>query len=222
MAYELYWISGSPNAWRVMFAMELKGLIYTSHRLDPGKREHKAPEILALNPRGKVPILIDGDHILYESLAILAYLEKQHPEPALFGAKAIETGFIWQHIFEVMNYARDAINNGVVRPLIRGQAEHTGDKIKASAIQAHEALEWVETVLETSPYLAGASLSAADVSFMPIVQGLIRAGHRDDAKALDIGFDNFEKDYPCISAWLGKIEAVPGYDRAYPPHWRNG
>ena len=118
MAYDLYWISGSPNAWRVMFALETKGVTYTSYRLDPGKLEHKAPEILALNPRGKVPILVDGDFVLYESLAILAYLEKKHPSPALFGTTAAETGQIWQRVFELMNYARDPINNGVVRPLI--------------------------------------------------------------------------------------------------------
>ena len=212
MPYVLYWI---------MFAMELKGLTYTSHRLDPGKQEHKAPEILVLNPRGKVPILVDGDFVLYESLAILAYLELRHPQPALFGITATETGRIWQRTFEVMNYARDAINNGVVRPLIRGQAEPAGDEIKASAIQAHNALEWVESVLATSPYLAGAALSAADVSYMPIVQGVIRAGRRKDARALELGFDQFERDYPNITAWLGRIEALPAYDRAYPPHWRN-
>lgn len=41
--------------------MELKGLTYKSHRLNPGKREHKTPEFMALNPRGKVPVLVDGD-----------------------------------------------------------------------------------------------------------------------------------------------------------------
>ena len=222
MAYDLYWISGSPNAWRVMFAMELKGLSYTSHRLDPGKREHKAPEILALNPRGKVPILVDGDFVLYESVAILAYLEQKHPVPALFGATAEETGLIWQRMFEVMSYARDAINNGVVRPLIRGQAEQVGREIKASAIEAHGALEWVESVLSRDHYLAGENLSAADVSYMTIVQGLIRVGGRDDAKALELGFDTFEQTYPAITAWLGRMEALPAYDRAYPPHWRDG
>ena len=130
MAYELYWISGSPNTWRVMLGMEIKGLSYISHRLDPSKGEHKALEIIALNPWGKVPILRDGDFVIYESIAILAYLENKHPEPALFGTTREETGHIWQRIFEVMNYARDSINNGVVRPLIRGQVGGKGESIK--------------------------------------------------------------------------------------------
>ncbi len=57
MAYVLHWISGSPNSWRVMLAMELMGLSYASRRLDPGKREHKSTTHLALNPWGKVPVL---------------------------------------------------------------------------------------------------------------------------------------------------------------------
>lgn len=222
MAYELYIISGSPNAWRAMFAMELKGLSYSIHRLDPGKGEHKAPEIMALNPWGKVPILKGGDVVIYESIAILAYLERKHPEPALFGSTPEETALIWQRIFEVMNYARDAINNGVVRPLIRGQAEQAGDQIKASAIKAQKALEWVEAILAATPYLAGDTLSAADVTYMPIVQGLKRAGSRADALALDLGFNDFGRTNPAITSWLGRIESLEEYDRAYPPHWRAG
>jgi len=221
LSYELYWISGSPNSWRVMLAMEIKGQTYVSHRLDPSKREHKAPSILAMNPRGKVPILRDGDVVIYESLAILAYLERKHPEPALFGTTPEETGHIWQRTFEVMNYARESIEDGVVRPLFRGQAKETGEAIKAASLDVHEALSWVEGVLADAPYLAGNSLSAADVSYMPVVQGLVRTGRRDEAIELELGFDGLPEIYPKITAWLGRIEAQPGYDKAYPPHWRD-
>ena len=221
MSYELYWISGSPNAWRVQLAMELKGLRYVSHRLDPGKKEHKTAEFLTLNPRGKVPVLIDGEMVLSESLAILAYLEHRHPDRRrLFGDTPEQAGFIWQRVFEVMNYARDDINNGVVRPLIRSQAEQQGDPIKAAALRTHAALGWVEDTLSKAPYLAGQTLSAADVTYMPIVQGLLRAGKRDDAKKLELGLDTIPMDYPALARWLGRIEALPEYDKAYPPHWR--
>ena len=220
MAYELYWISGSPNSWRVILAMEFKGLAYVSHRLDPSKLEHKTPQHLALNPRGKVPVLKDGDFVIYESIAILDYLERKHPEPPLFGRSPQEAGHIWQRIFEVMNYARRSINDGVVRPLIRGLAGEAAEAIKASAVEVHEALSWVEGILADTDYLAGGAISAADVSYMPIVQGLIRAGRRDDVVHLELGFDNFNVRYPNISVWLSRIEALACYDKAYPPHWR--
>lgn len=100
-------------------------------------------------------MLKDGDFVIYESLAIMAYLESKHPEPALFGVNRKETGIVWQRIFEVMNYARDSINNGVVRPLIRGQAEQTAGAIKTAAVEVHEALRWVEGVLSETAFLAG-------------------------------------------------------------------
>jgi len=220
MAYELYWISGSPNAWRVMLAMEVKGLTYKSHRLDPGKGEHKTPEHLAMNPHGKIPVLKDGNFVIYESIAIMAYLDRKHPEPALFGSTPQEAGHIWQRTFEVMNYAREPIEDGVVRPLFRGQAETAGEDIKAAAVEADRALNWIDDILATSDYLAGDNLSAADISSMPILQVLARAGQRDDAIQLALGFDRFDETYPSITAWMGRIEALPGYDRAYPPHWR--
>jgi glutathione S-transferase len=54
--------------------------------------ESKTPEYLALNPRGEVPVLTDGDVVVHESIAIVAYLEGEFPEPALFGATSAETG----------------------------------------------------------------------------------------------------------------------------------
>ena len=45
-------------------------------------QEHKAPHMLALNPRGRVPVLKDGDYVVFESLAILYYLDLQVPGAA--------------------------------------------------------------------------------------------------------------------------------------------
>lgn len=220
MTYELYWISGSPNSWRVMLTLEIKGISYVSHRIDPAKSGHKTPAFLAMNPRGKVPVLKAGELFLYESIAIMAFLEREHPDPPLFGATAAETGHIWQRVFEVMNYAREAINNGVVRPLIRGQAADGAKAIKAAAIEAHAGLVWIEQLLSRAPYLAGSALSAADIVYVPIMQNLIRAAKRPDARPLDLGFLPFDARYPSITAWLRRLESLPVYDKAAPPHWR--
>ncbi|EQD47332.1 protein containing Glutathione S-transferase, partial [mine drainage metagenome] len=71
MAIEVYWGSGSPYAWRVLLALEHKGLPYTAHLLQFSKQEHKSPHLLQMNPRGRVPVLKDGDYVCFESLAIL-------------------------------------------------------------------------------------------------------------------------------------------------------
>ncbi|WP_436284743.1 glutathione S-transferase family protein [Rhizobium sp. LjRoot258] len=52
-------------------------------RLDPTKGQSKTPEYLALNPRGKVQTLTNGEFVVRESIAIMAYLEREMPDPAL-------------------------------------------------------------------------------------------------------------------------------------------
>src|SRR4051812_19147162 len=94
MTLQIYWGSGSPYAWRVLLAAELKRIPYESKLLEFSKGDLKTPEFLALNPRGKVPVIRDGDFVLAESMAIMAYLDRKQPEPPLFGRTAEETGRI--------------------------------------------------------------------------------------------------------------------------------
>ena len=220
MTYDFYWISGSPNAWRAMLTLEYKGIAYVSHRLDMSKGDLQSPAFLALNPRGKVPVLKAGELVIHESIAIMAFLERQHPTPALFGATAAETGHIWQRIFEVINHLRDPIEIGVIRPLSYGEAAKDPQGLISSAAPAFTSLAWLEDILARQPYLAGSAVSAADVATMPIIQMLARIGARPDAVQLGLGFDDLPQSHPAIAAWLGRLETVRGYDAAYPPHWR--
>jgi len=79
----LYWGSGSPPAWRVLLALTEKGLPFRSEQVSFESGVLRTPPMLSLNPRGLVPIFIDGSVRMYESLAILMYLELTYPEPAL-------------------------------------------------------------------------------------------------------------------------------------------
>src|SRR5947207_6464503 len=104
MAIEIFWLSGSPFAWRVLLALEVKGLPYQSRLLERSKGEQRSPEFLAMNPRGQVPVLRDGAVTVRESIAILAYLDRQYPEPPLFGRGGAETAAIWQEVMEAAMY----------------------------------------------------------------------------------------------------------------------
>jgi glutathione S-transferase len=64
----------SPNPQKIRFALNELGLDCETVAVDLVKREQRSPEFLALNPCGRVPVLIDGDLTLWESHAILAYL----------------------------------------------------------------------------------------------------------------------------------------------------
>src|SRR5256885_1622785 len=107
MTLQIYWGSGSPYAWRVLLAAELKRIPYESKLLEFSKGDLKTPAFLALNPRGKVPVIRDGDTVLAESLAIIAYLDRKYPEHPLLGRTPEETGRIWSAISTFESYVRD-------------------------------------------------------------------------------------------------------------------
>src|SRR6058998_1004565 len=68
---------------RVRIALIEKGVAADLVEVDMAKGAHRAPAYLALNPYGRVPTLEDNGLVLYESTAILDYLEATHPSPPL-------------------------------------------------------------------------------------------------------------------------------------------
>ena len=219
MALELYWGSGSPFAWRVMLTLEVKRLTYQSTLLEFSRGDHKAADFLKLNPRGKVPVLKDDDFVLNESLAIMAYLDKKYPEPQLFGTSPQETGLIWRAVMETEAYLLSA-GDKLVRPLFFGQGLNETDKIQEAAATIRRELKRLEADLEGETWLIGRRLSAADISVFPLVQMIVRAAGKDAAKPFNFELLPLDKSFPNIAAWVKRIEALPGYERTYPPHWR--
>jgi glutathione S-transferase len=219
MALELYWGSGSPFAWRVMLTLEVKRLAYQSTLLEFSKGDHKAAGFLKLNPRGKVPVLKDDDFVLNESLAIMTYLDKKYPEPPLFGTSPQETGLIWRAVMETEAYLLSA-GDKLVRPLFFGQGLDETDKIQEAAATIHRELKRFDADLGGATWLIGRRLSAADISLFPLVQMIVRAAGKDAAKPFNFELLPLDKSFPNIAAWAKRIEALAGYERTYPPHWR--
>src|SRR5262245_59841844 len=81
MTIRLYGSWFSPFARKVALALELKGLTYEAIDALEKSRRH---ELLAVNPRGEVPVLVEDGLVVANSSDILQYLEHRHPEPALY------------------------------------------------------------------------------------------------------------------------------------------
>src|SRR5262245_20107489 len=85
---DLYFSPHCGHSKRVLFTVAELGIDLDRHPLDLGRGEHRLPSYLALNPNGKVPALVDGDLVLWESSAIVLYLAEQRPERGLVPANA--------------------------------------------------------------------------------------------------------------------------------------
>lgn len=219
MALDFYWGSGSPYSWRVLLALEYKRLPYTSHLLQLAKQEHKSPQMLRMNPRGRVPVLKDGDYVSYESLAILTYLDRKYPEMPLFGRTPEEAGTIMRVICEYQVYVEEHITRIIAAIFFQGLEGRVDEITRAMQIVASEA-RTIEGRLAKSQWLAGDALSAADLVVYPGIQLLLRALERREAQELRSRLLPIEINYPAIAAWNGRIQALPGYERTVPPHWR--
>jgi len=219
MAIEVFWGSGSPFAWRVLLALEYKRLPYVSHLLQFSKQEHKSPQMLALNPRGRVPVLKDGDYVCFESLAILYYLDLKYPQPPLFGHSAEEAGTIMRVICEYQAYIEPQLER-IVGAVFFGDAELASDEITAAMHAVASEARTIEARLAKSAWIVGESCSAADMVIFPGIQLLKRALDKPQALALSSRFMPVEVNYPALGRWLARVAALPGYERTYPPHWR--
>src|ERR1700749_1588063 len=187
MAIDLYWGSGSPYSWRVLLALEYKRLAYTGHQLQFSRQEHKSPQILALNFRGRVPILKDGDYVVFESLAILYYLDLKYPEPRIFGHSPEEAGVIMRVICEYQSYVEEHLMK-IVRAVFAGEAQEHIDALADSMhVVANEARS-IEGGLSRSDGVVGDNLPAADIVISPALQLLLPALEKRAARALSSRF----------------------------------
>lgn len=214
---EVFWISGSPYGWRVLLALAVKNAPFVSRRLSASDEEHRKPEYLAINPRGKAPALRHGDLVMAESVAMLRYVDRVFPQPPLFGQTAAEEARINQRIDEIENYL--VPNTGwITRALFGEVAAGREAMLNQRAARARHELQRLEDHVDT--WIAGPALSAADLVLYPVVAALLRAAGKPAAAGLDLRLLPFGEKYPALAAWCTRVEALPGFDAAYPPHWR--
>lgn len=216
---ELFLLSGSPYAWRVQLALEHLGLSYDTHVLSISDGSLKRPEYLTLNPRGRVPTLRQGSTVIYESLAILAYLDRCHPQAGLFGADAEECGRIWQICSEYTAYMDPAVE-GFTVPIYFGEAGAQAAQVRAAiSVLARELGTW-EQRLGAGDWFVGDRPTAADYVLYPAFRSIQRASSKPLARDFELPFLPIPGVAPRLHAWMSRVEALPGYARTVPPHWR--
>jgi glutathione S-transferase len=158
-------IPGSPYGRAVLIALEEKGGHYRFQAVSPGTL--RTPEHLALHPFGRVPVLEHQGFRLYETAAILRYIERVLPSPALipFENRAaarmdqlmnINDWYLFQGPGNVIGFQR------IVGPKLLGIAPDEA-VIEAVMPKAHAVFTELSRQLGSQRYLAGDHFSLADI-----------------------------------------------------------
>lgn len=220
MSRTLYFVSGSPFAWRAMLALGLKGLEFEAKLLSASDGDTQKPGFLALNPRGKVPVLVDGDVTVYESIAVLAYLDRAYPETPLFGKTPSEAALVWRRVMELDAYLGTALA-AAARPILSQSFAGKEDEINESFAQVNDEIKTVSDWLNGNDFMAGDAPSAVDIMLYPHLAMIARIGPTIQVPGITPNIPDYANDFPELAAWMKRVEALPGFDAAYPPHWRD-
>jgi glutathione S-transferase len=167
--FTVHAIPGSPFARSAFVALEEKGERYRLAPVSPGA--HRAPEHLARHPFGRVPVLGHGDFRLYETQAILRYIDRVCPAPPLTPAHPeaaarmdqlmnINDWYLFQGVANVIAFQR------IIAPRLMGIAPDEA-AIAAAMPKARIVLGELARLLGNQPYFVGDTISLADVHLAP-------------------------------------------------------
>ena len=210
-----YYGSGSPFAWKVWLALEYKNIPYELRVLSFDKGDTRTPAFKALNPRGQVPAIKDGHFALWESAAIVEYLEEKKPDPTLLPGDAMKRARARRIATEADHTFYPVLRRLTKETLHKRTVDGTqGDpKIIASAQE-----EIASELQRFESYLLGdyfaSELSVADFAFYPMVATLGRLHTRFPQHSVS------HKIGPKIEAWAKRIEGLPFFEKTVPPHWK--
>ncbi|HWJ33751.1 MAG TPA: glutathione S-transferase family protein [Steroidobacteraceae bacterium] len=167
--FVIHSIPGSPFGRAVLVALEEKGVHARLAPVAPGT--FRTPEHLARHPFGRVPVMDHGGFRLYESAAILRYLDRILPEPQLTPSSPeaaarmdqlmnINDWYLFHGVANVIGFQR------IVGPRLMGLTPDEG-AIAAAMPKAHTVFDELARQLSDKAYFVGDSITLADVLLAP-------------------------------------------------------
>jgi glutathione S-transferase len=215
MALDFYTGHGSPYGWRVWLALELKGIPYDLKIVSFQAQDTRKPEFIALNPRHTVPLIVEEGHGLWESLAILEYLDERHATGTkLYPGDATSRARVRRLINEIEGYLdREGIDPITTEYFGKDGAEPDLARVEKAKQRLGEELEYFAKELR-GKFLAGDEISAADLVLYPWLGYVKRiTARRPETKLVEL--------VPhALMEWGKRIESLPFFDKTFPPHWK--
>jgi glutathione S-transferase len=198
---KLYYFPASTFSRRVRVALLEKNISCELIELSLPTGQHKQDWYAALNPYSKVPTLMIGDLALYESAAILTYLEATHPTPPLVPNDARGRALVDMHV-RLCDAHLGRYAGAILMPK-RFLPETNWDRqaMEAARKEIDRHLAIIEHELGDRPYLVGDSFTLADIVYLPFLHFLplmeVPAG-------------------PRVTAWAERVLARPSAQATVP------
>jgi glutathione S-transferase len=194
----------STNVERVALALAHKGLEVESVVIS---YEDRSP-VIEVSGQGLVPVLMDDDAVVPDSVAILRYVDDKWPDPPLFPrdpARRAELDVFLDWFNEVWKVPPNTIEEE-----LEGD-DPDQDRVRELAARMHDSLGLFERLLDGRDHLFGDELSAADCAAFPFLKYAKLRDPEDDELFHRILEDNLqlEGNYPRLSAWIDRVNERP-------------
>jgi maleylacetoacetate isomerase/maleylpyruvate isomerase len=202
----LYSYFRSSAAYRVRIALNVKGVDYETVSVDLPGGEHRSPQFRAVNPQATIPTLDDDGTILWQSLAIIEYLDARFPTPRLIPEEPVARARV-QALAQLIACEVHPLNNLRVLNYLRGELKL--DEAGVAKWYAHwvaEAFAPLESFVAQwsgGRYCFGESLTIADVYLVPQLYNARR-------------FKCELAPYPTLVRIAQALEQDPAFARAAP------
>ena len=201
--YLVHIIPGSPFSRAVLATLEEKDTPYTLVPVVPGTL--RSPQHLGRHPFGRVPVLEHGDFRLYETQAILRYLDRVLPEPALTPADPrraarmdqlmnVNDWYLFHGCANVIGFQR------IVGPRLMGLTPDEA-AIAAALPRARSVIDELARTLAGQPWFTGDTLTLADLMLAPQLDFLQQT---PEWELLTAG-------HPNLGQWLARMNARPSF-----------
>ncbi len=175
------------RAFRALWVAEELGIPYQHLPIEIGDAGARTPEFLALNPNGRLPVIVDDGFVLFESLAITLYLAKKYSHAKLYPATLEAEARAWQWSFWAIAEVDRGVNIWSLHAVRLPPAErHAALREEALKVLAAP-FKVLDAAVATQPYLIGDDFTVADLNVAAVI-----------SRALDMDL----AAWPNLKAWL--------------------
>ncbi len=203
----LYYLPGAAS-FAVHVVLQETAAPFTLQLVDRANDGHKSPAYLKLNPNGLIPVLVDGDLVLYETAAILLHLADTHPAAGLappLGSAERAQYYKW------MLWLSNTMQASLIHYFYPERLVDDGNAAGAAQVKAHAeakvvaCLAQIDTLLtgHGGPWLLGADYSVADALAFMLCRWTRNFASRP------------ARDFPHIGPYLQRMLARPAVQRVF-------